>query len=92
MGARDVLDGIAALPEEQRSVLLPPQMPGDDRGGLIEERAHPAAGPAEARHHGADRDRVAEAGVDPEAAMGARDVLDGIAALPEEQRSVLLSR
>lgn len=33
---------------------------------------------------------VAEAGVDPEAAMGARDVLDGIAALPEEQRSVLL--
>jgi len=33
---------------------------------------------------------IAEAGVDPEAAVGARDVLDGITALPEEQRSVLL--
>ncbi|SFM01408.1 RNA polymerase sigma factor [Methylorubrum salsuginis] len=33
---------------------------------------------------------IAEAGVDPEAAVGARDVFDEIAVLPEEQRSVLL--
>ncbi|MGU3539779.1 RNA polymerase sigma factor [Methylobacterium sp. A54F] len=35
-------------------------------------------------------DTIADVGADPEAALGARDVLDGIAALPEEQRSVLL--
>ncbi len=35
-------------------------------------------------------DTIADAGTDPEAALGARDVLNGIAALPEEQRSVLL--
>lgn len=35
-------------------------------------------------------EQVAEAGLDPEARLGARDVLAGLDALPEEQRSVLL--
>ena len=35
-------------------------------------------------------EQVPDPGIDPEAAMGARDVLAGLDALPEEQRSVLL--
>jgi DNA-directed RNA polymerase specialized sigma24 family protein len=93
MGARDVLDGIAALPEEQRSVLL---LVAVEDMSYAPAAAH-AFEVAVAQDREQPRPQVAIAALrpsadrlDPEAAMGARDVLDGIAALPEEQRSVLL--